>query len=80
MVAKGIVTRASNPSNRRQTIISLTDESKTMKKKYEKVSNEMGELFYEGFTPEEITLFESYLAKILKTLTEQELKLKNKET
>ena len=79
MVSKGIVTRAINPSNRRQTIISLTNEAKNMKKTYEKVSDEMGELFYEGFTPEEITLFESYLARILKTLTAREQKLKTKE-
>ena len=76
MIAKGTVTRASNPKNRRQTIISLTDTAKSMKEKYENVSAEMGTLFYEGFTQEETTLFESYLERILQTLTQKELELK----
>lgn len=76
MIAKGTVTRASNPKNRRQTIISLTDTAKSMKEEYKNVSAEMGALFYEGFTQEETILFESYLERILQTLTQKELELK----
>ncbi len=76
MVAKGIVTRTSNPRNRRQSIISLTDNAKNMKDTYDAVSKEMGLLFYDGFTPDEITVFESYLSRIRQTLTKKEQELK----
>lgn len=76
MAAKGIVSRTSNPHNRRQTIVSLTDAAKAMKDRYEKVSEEMGILFYDGFTPDEIIQFENYLSRILHTLTQREPELK----
>lgn len=70
MVRKGIVERKINPQNRRQTIISLTDYAKTLKGKYEVVSQQMNSLFYRGFSEEEQIQFEQYLARILDTLTE----------
>lgn len=70
MVNKGLVERNINPQNRRQTIISLTDYSKSLKEKYESVSCQMNSLFYKGFSKEEQTQFELYLNRILITLTE----------
>ncbi len=69
MVNKGIVERTVNPSNRRQVIVSLTDTAKALQEKYEKVSQQMNALFYQGFSPEEQGLFEQYLARILDTLS-----------
>lgn len=70
MVNKGILKRNINPDNRRQTIISLTDYAKSLKEKYEIVSQQMNMLFYQGFSEEEQQQFEEYLARILETLTE----------
>lgn len=69
MVRKGIVERKINPGNRRQAIISLTDYAKSLQGKYERVSQQMNTLFYEGFSQEEQKQFEQYLARILDTLT-----------
>ena len=69
MVRKGIVERETNPSNRRQTIISLTDYAQSMREQYETVSRQMNQLFYQGFSEREQKEFESFLARILKTLT-----------
>ena len=68
MVKKGIVERNINPSNRRQTIVSLTAYAKSLQEKYEIVSEQMNELFYHGFSEEEQRQFERYLARILETL------------
>ena len=69
MVRKGIVERETNPSNRRQTIISLTDYAQSMREQYETVSRQMNQLFYQGFSEREQKEFESFLARILKTPT-----------
>ena len=69
MVRKGIVERETNPSNRRQTILSLTDYAQSMREQYEAVSQQMNQLFYQGFSEREQKEFESFLARILKTLT-----------
>lgn len=70
MVNKGIVAREINPRNRRQTIVSLTDYAKSLKGKYEAVSERMNVLFYQGFSEDEQKQFEQYLARILHTLIE----------
>lgn len=70
MVNKGIVERTTNPQNRRQAIVSLTDYAKSLQEKYEMVSQQMNLLFYQGFSEEEQRQFEQYLARILETLTE----------
>lgn len=69
MVHKGIVERRTNPRNRRQTIISLTEYAKSIQEQYEQVSQQMNTLFYEGFSEEEQRQFEQYLVRILDTLT-----------
>ncbi|MBP3460450.1 MAG: MarR family transcriptional regulator [Lachnospiraceae bacterium] len=72
MVHKGILERNINPENRRQTIISLTEYAKSIQEKYEAVSQQMNQLFYQGFSEDEQKLFEQYLAKILDTLIQEE--------
>lgn len=72
MVKRGILERNINDSNRRQTIISLTDYAQSMKKKYEIVSQQMNTLFYQGFTEKEQKEFEQYLSRILATLIRAE--------
>jgi len=70
MVKKGIVERNINPQNRRQTIISLTEYAKSPQEKYEMVSQQMNEIFYQGFSEDEQKQFEQHLTRILDTLTE----------
>lgn len=77
MVNKGILTRQTNPHNRRQSIISLTDYAKSLQTKYETVSQQMNTLFYQGFTQEEQITFERFLKRILETLTKEEQTHKN---
>lgn len=72
MVQKGILERNINPTNRRQTIISLTDYAKSLQSRYEEVSQQMNTLFYQGFSLEEQQQFEKYLDRILNTLTAAE--------
>ena len=72
MVQKGILERNINPTNRRQTIISLTDYAKSLQSRYEEVSQQMNTLFYQGFSLEEQQQFEKYLDRILNTLTTAE--------
>ncbi len=69
MVNKNILERHTNPANRRQTIVSLTDYACSLKEKYEAVSQKMNSLFYQGFSAKEQKEFEAYLARILNTLT-----------
>lgn len=70
MVNKGMVERTINPHNRRQTIVSLTEYARSLQEKYEIVSQQMNELFYQGFSEKEQRQFEQYLARILETLIE----------
>lgn len=72
MVSKGILNRNTDPQNRRQTIISLTDYARSLQTKYETVSQQMNTLFYQGFSSEEQIIFEHFLARILETLTREE--------
>ena len=69
MVNKNILERHTNPENRRQTIVSLTDYDRSLQEKYEAVSQKMNSLFYQGFSAKEQKEFEAYLARILDTLT-----------
>lgn len=72
MVQKGLLERTINPENRRQTIISLTEQAKSMREKYEAVSEQMGVLFYQGFSEKELKEFEGYLVRIRDTLVKYE--------
>jgi len=69
----GHIRRDQSPGDRRVILIHLTDENKRLKNKYERVSREMTELFYEGFTWEEIKEFEGYLRRTLENLKKHDL-------
>lgn len=76
MVRKGILERTINPENRRETIISLTERALGMRERYDEVSQQMNELFYQGFSVEEREAFEGYLARIRDTLVQEEEKMR----
>ena len=70
--AQGHIKRSAAPNDRRTVNIRLTEKAKHLRKSYEDVSEEMNEIFYKGFTDNEIQHFENYLGKILENLTEKE--------
>jgi DNA-binding MarR family transcriptional regulator len=64
----GHIQRVFDPHDRRKINIRLTDAAKSLKGRYEEVSMRMNEIFYQGFTDQEITAFEEQLGRILDNL------------
>ncbi len=74
MEISGLIVRKPDPKDRRNKLISLTDKAKALKSDYEKISRQMSELYYIGFTQSEIMQFESYLQRVLSNLEKEENK------
>ena len=68
----GHITRAFDTADRRTVRIRLTESARSLQKKYEDVSAKMNEIFYGGFSDDEILAFEKALGKILENLIEKE--------
>lgn len=68
MEESGLVERVPDKKNRRQILISITEEAKGYQTMYDRVSEQMNELFYQGFTKKEIEDFENKLKKIINNL------------
>jgi len=73
MEASGLITRHFDKSDRRKIIIALTDKSKGLQEEFDRVSKQMNEIYYRGFSDDEIRQFEDSLRRILGNL-EEELK------
>lgn len=71
MEAQGLIERIPDRKNRRQIFISVTEKAKGYREKYYWISDKMSEIFYEGFTDDEITDFESKLRRIIKNLEKE---------
>jgi len=63
-----LIERVFDKSDRRQIKISLTKKADELKNEYGKVSKEMNEIFYAGFSDDEIIFFENNLRRILVNL------------
>ena len=72
MESADLIMRVFDKSDRRQIRIALTEKSRQLSDAYDKVSREMNEIFYAGFTDDEIFAFEETLVRILKNLNEKE--------
>lgn len=68
MEAGGLIERIPDKKNRRQTFISVTEKAKGYREKYDWISDRMSEIFYKGFTDDEILHFENQLRQIIKNL------------
>lgn len=68
MEKAGHIRRNTDPENRRQILVTLTPETKELNARYEAVSRQMSEIFYQGFSDEEILRFEGNLLKIMDNL------------
>ena len=67
----GLICRKQDESDKRKTLLFLTDKAKDLKADYDSVSHEMGNIYYQGFTDEEILQFEGYLDRIRINLEER---------
>lgn len=68
MEQSGLIQRSPSPTDRRALRIHLTDKAKSLRQDYDRISQQMNELYYLGFTEEEILQFEGYLTRILNNL------------
>ncbi len=73
----GYLERIPSGSDRRKIIIKLSAKDRKLRNIYKKVSDEMTELFYRGFSSGEISEFEKYLRQILDNLTAFKTEAKN---
>ncbi len=64
MEESGLVERIPDKENRRQIFIQITEKAKAYRDKYDAVSEQMNQLFYKGFTEEEVEAFEALLTRI----------------
>ncbi len=68
----GHILRLPDPDDRRAVRICLTERAENLREKYERVSAMMNEVFYRGFSDNEILAVEEWLRKILENLIEKE--------
>ncbi len=73
--ASGYLLRAFEKEDRRKINIRLTEQALALRDKYILVSDHMTTLFYEGFSEDEILIFEKYLDRILNNLIRKENQL-----
>jgi len=66
----GHLKRVTDEHDKRTIKIKLTKKNKALQDKFLQVSNEMKDIFYKGFSEEEIDVFENYLRKLLGNLIE----------
>jgi DNA-binding MarR family transcriptional regulator len=65
----GHVVREPSDEDRRKILIKRTEKDRAWQKTYVQVSKEMSELFYAGFSGDEIDAFEAYLSRVLDNLS-----------
>ena len=71
MERQGLIRRESDNQDRRKTLLFLTDQAKALRADYDAVSAQMGALYYQGFTEDEIRRFEEDLQRIQRNLEER---------
>ncbi len=64
----GHIKRSFPGDDRRKVLIQLTEQDRKMKQSYEEVSKDMVDLFYKGFSDNEINKFEGYLDRVYNNL------------
>ena len=60
----GLILRKQDPADKRKTRLFLTDKARDLEKDYIAVSEVMGDIYYQGFTEEEVKAAEGYLDRI----------------
>lgn len=72
MEQRNLIERVYSTTDRRTVKIRLTETASGLQEKYERVSDEMNQIFYKGFRDEEIFALETGLRKVLTNLSEKE--------
>ena len=70
MENQGLIRRVQSETDKRKTLLFLTEKAYALKDEYDSVSDKMGSIYYKGFSEEEITQFEEYLDRIRRNLEE----------
>ena len=68
MESSGLVCRVPDQRDRRKTLLLLTEKARSLEVDYMAVSGQMSEIFYAGFSDEEIRLCEAMLERIYENL------------
>lgn len=68
MEQSGLIFREPSPNDRRALLIRLTDKARTLKQDYDRISQQMNDRYYLGFTDAEVCQFEGYLQRVLDNL------------
>ena len=68
MEQSGLIVRTPSPIDRRALLIRLTDKARALREDYDRISQRMNDLYYLGFTEDEVRQLESYLQRILNNL------------
>lgn len=71
MESIGLIVRKLDPKDRRNRLIALTEKAKALQDDYNRISGQMNEIYYTGFTETEIVQFESYLQRVLNNLEKE---------
>ena len=68
MQEQGLIRIEENANDRRSALVCLTEKAAALKDEYDGVTKEIEDIYYKGFSDEEIEQFESYLKRILNNL------------
>ncbi len=71
MEESGLIERVPDANDRRKCILVLTERARSLQEKYEQVSQEMNDIYFQGFCDEEIKEFEGYLQRVLSNIKEK---------
>ncbi|MBQ9920918.1 MAG: MarR family transcriptional regulator [Clostridia bacterium] len=70
MEDRGLISRTRNAKNRKQILVTLTENARMYKKEYDDISEKMNDLTYKGFSEEELSMYENMLLRIKANLEE----------
>ena len=72
MENQGLISRVHSETDKRKTLLFLTEKARALKGEYDAISAEMGSIYYKGFSEEEITKFEEYFDRTRKNLEDRQ--------
>ena len=72
MENQGLISRVHSETDKRKTLLFLTEKARALKGEYDAVSAEMGSIYYKGFSEEEITKFEECFDRTRKNLEDRQ--------
>ena len=78
MEEKKLLIRKFCPTDKRKSLIFLTDYAKSLKSEYDEISDKMTEISFEGISNEERLAFEATLEKVLYNFEKAEQKFNKK--